>query len=307
MAIIDADGLFGGNRWRGCSNEAQLHWPRLFLASDGFGRLELNYHKLVARAYSTFSPAPSEAELLSHLQEYSENYLLFVYGVDGQLWGQWDTPAEFLPRYKTAIDRRSPIPPEPEFTDWKKRYRSETKSLPECFGNIPESFLCGKGLVRYGGGKGMVKNTCASSDAPLPVFAPALSIEKPPFDTTEPRALFSREPRNAPKKPSEMTPEQEGWFATWWAEYWLHRARKPARRAFARHVKTAARFDEVMTATRAQAAEMLRREPHHRPQGASWLNGERWTDEPAEPAKQRADVERDEIRRLLSEGGLKDA
>jgi len=164
MAIIDADGLFGGNRWRGCTNAAQLHWPRLFLASDGFGRLELNYNKIIARAYSTFNPAPSEAELQAYLQEYSQNYLLFVYGVDGQIWGQWDTPAEFLPRYKTAIDRRSPIPPELEFNEWKKRYRAETKSLQKCFVNIPESFLCGKGLVGYGEGK---KTRLSNGDGPV--------------------------------------------------------------------------------------------------------------------------------------------
>src|SRR5262249_4709840 len=128
MAIIDASGLFSGNRLRRCSIAAQLHWPRLFLASDGFGRLELNYHKVISRAYPTFTPTPSEEELQGYLQEYMRNYLLFVYEWDGQLWGQWDTPKEFLPKYKTAIDRRSPIPPEPEFSKWKKHYRTETKA-----------------------------------------------------------------------------------------------------------------------------------------------------------------------------------
>jgi len=213
MAIIDADGLFGGNRWRGCSNEAQLHWPRLFLASDGFGRLELNHHKIIARAYSTFSPAPSEAELLGYLQEYSRNYLLFIYGIDGQLWRQWDTPAEFLPRYKSAIDRRSPIPPEPEFSEWKKRYRSETKSLPKCFGNIPESFLCGKGLVGYGVGKELVKNTCASGDARWSDSAPVLSIDNPPFATTDTEVLFPVEPKSAGKLVGGLSPQQEIWFS----------------------------------------------------------------------------------------------
>jgi hypothetical protein len=70
MAIINLDGLFSGDRLRRCSNTAQLHWPRLSLASDGFGRLEVNYHKIVSRAYSTFKPAPSERELLGYVQEY---------------------------------------------------------------------------------------------------------------------------------------------------------------------------------------------------------------------------------------------
>jgi hypothetical protein len=39
-----------------------------------------------------------------------------------------------------------------------------------------------------------------------------------------------------------------------------------------------------MEATRAQSAEMLSREPRHRPYGATWLTGERWTDGP-DPAQ----------------------
>jgi hypothetical protein len=34
-----------------------------------------------------------------------------------------------------------------------------------------------------------------------------------------------------------------------------------------------------MRATRAQKPEMLMRDAHHRPHGATWLNGERWEDE----------------------------
>src|SRR5215472_7940698 len=109
MAIIDPEGLFNGDRLRRCSNSAQLHWPRLFLASDGFGRLEINYARIAGRAYSTFNPIPAEADLQGWIQEYVKNYLLFLYEVDGRVWGQWDTRPELLPRYKTASDRRSPV------------------------------------------------------------------------------------------------------------------------------------------------------------------------------------------------------
>ena len=97
MAIIDPRGLFGGDRLRRCSNAAQLHWPRLFLASDGFGRLEINYALIVGKAYPTFKPFPSETELHSIIQEYAKNFLLFMYEVRGQIWGQWDTKSELLP------------------------------------------------------------------------------------------------------------------------------------------------------------------------------------------------------------------
>jgi hypothetical protein len=53
MAIIDPEGLFGGDRLRRCSNAAQLHWRRLLLASDGFARLEINFVQAVLNAVST--------------------------------------------------------------------------------------------------------------------------------------------------------------------------------------------------------------------------------------------------------------
>jgi hypothetical protein len=140
VLIIEPDGLFHGDRLRRCSNTAQLHWPRLFLASNGFGRLELNYARIVGKAYASFNPIPSEIELQAIIQEYIKAQLLFPYQFDGQLWAVWDTPAKLLPRYKTSEDRRSPIPPEPEFSQWKRRYRDEVKAFPKSFGKLSETF-----------------------------------------------------------------------------------------------------------------------------------------------------------------------
>jgi hypothetical protein len=72
--------------------------------------------------------------------EFATNHLLFVYGFEGQVWGQWDTPLENLPRYKTASDRRSPAPPEPAFTEWKAAYRDSRKAFPKSFSNLSEAF-----------------------------------------------------------------------------------------------------------------------------------------------------------------------
>jgi len=272
VAVIDPDGLFGGDRLRRCSNAAQLHWPRLFLASDGFARLEINYARIIGRAYPTFNPAPPEAELQVYLQEYARNSLLFLYEDNGQLWGQWDTPTKYLPRYKTAETRRSPIPPEPAFTEWKRRYREENKAFPKCFGKLSETFLHGVGV---GGGK----NICASGDARVSGLLP--SIDNPPFETTEPDGLFTVGPEHEQKPtPADgFEALQEAWFSEWWAIYWRRRDHKKARLAFKKHVRTQSRFEQVMKATRAQAPEMLGKEPKYRPYGATWLNGERWEDE----------------------------
>lgn len=131
--------------------------------------------------------------------------------------------------------------------------------------------------------------TCASDDARMLGFLPP--IDDPPFGTTEPEALFPSDVKKPAMTVDGLTPQQESWFGVWWAAYWLHKAKKAARRAFGRQVKTAARFEQVMAATEAQTPEMLGREPQHRPHGATWLNGERWGDEAAGPAKQETAIE----------------
>lgn len=279
MSVIDPEGLFGGDRLRRCSNAAQLHWPRLFLVSDGFARLEINYARIVGRAYPTFNPVPQEAELEAWVQEYAKNYLLFLYEVAGQLWGQWDSRPELLPRYKTAVDRRSPFPPEPAFTQWKRRYREEQKAFPKCFGNISETFLHGVGV---GGGVGIGKNICASPEGNARV-GDLPPVNDPPFGAMEPDALFTGAPAKRTKSVREMTPEQEKWFTLWWSEYWLHKAKEKARVAFEKHVNTQKRFIQILIATRKQKPEMLTSEPRHRPHGATWLNGKRWEDEVSHP------------------------
>jgi hypothetical protein len=277
VAVIDPDGLFGGDRLRRCSNAAQLHWPRLFLASDGFARLEINYARIIGRAYPTFDPVPSETELQAWLLEYASHYLLFLYEIDGQVWGQWDTRSDLLPRYKTAADRRSPNPPEPDFTAWSRSYREQSKAFPKCFGNLSETFLHGVGV-----GVGVGKTICASPDGNARVGIP-LSIDHPPFETTEADELFRVKPVRDTRRASELRSQQEIWFTKWWAEYWRHRAKKAAREAFSKQVKTEKRFQQVMAATRAQKAEMCAREEEKRPHGATWLNGERWQDEVETP------------------------
>lgn len=75
---------------------------------------------------------------------------------------------------------------------------------------------------------------------------------------------------------------QEGWFAQFWSRYWRKVAKKTALAAFKNHVKTAERAEMVQRAVEMQRATMLARDPEGRPHAATWLNAERWEDEPAE-------------------------
>jgi hypothetical protein len=287
--FINAEGLFNGDRLRRCSNMAQLHFPRLFLASDGFGRLELNYARIVGVAYPTFHPIPSETELQAWIQEYIKTSSLFVFEVDGQLWGQWDTKPEFLPRYKTSVDKHSPIPPESAFTDWKRRYRAECKAFPKSFRNISDGFLLEESCVELSRekqrpsddahvGDHLDRKTATLGDLPYEADGVEGSSNHPlppPSPSPPPPPPTAAAPGRAP----ELAARQRAWFREFWSEYWRRCSKKTAEKAFRQHVKTEEQFRVVMAAIRAQSPEMLRREESKRPYAATWLNGERWEDE----------------------------
>lgn len=129
MAIIDATGLFLGDRLAWCSDTAQLHWPRLYAAANNYARIELNYQKVVSKAYTSFSKPPSEQEFWAMIREYKENFLLLVYqNVDGAIWGQWQTNERYLLGHKNAEDRRSPEPSAESQEEYRKAYFSFKKS-----------------------------------------------------------------------------------------------------------------------------------------------------------------------------------
>ena len=137
--------------------------------------------------------------------------------------------------------------------------------------------------------KNLITTTCASDDARAGGSLP--SIEDPPFSTLESAVLFSDGKKNGHRKPAallngHLTAQHDAWFDEWWAIYWRHTAKKAARDAFRKHVRTEERFQRVMAATSTQASEMHGREPSKRPHGATWLNGERWTDEAEQPRQQ---------------------
>lgn len=294
MAVIDSEGLFAGNRMGLLTDPARLNFPWLLVAANGFGRIEINYTGIVARVYQAFRLKPTQAELFAWVQEYHAAGLLFLYECGGQCWGIWDTRPELLPRFKTARDKRSPAPPEPDFSDWKRLRLEQNRAVPkpianlsevltQDFGNVSEGFRSGVGIgIGVGIGVGEGKNTCASPDGNARMAHASIPL------TDEPRSgvdgsvgLFQDQPKRRAISGGAWTPQRDAWFSEWWGGYWLHKAKKAARQAFGKHVKSAARFQQVMDAMGLQAPEMLGREPRHRPHGATWLNGERWSDETA--------------------------
>jgi hypothetical protein len=141
MPVIEPDGMFNGDRIAKLSDRARLLWPWLFLASNGYGRIEINHRRLRSRVFSSFENPPTEDDLMACVREYYDAYLLFLYVVRGQIWGQWDTPNKCLPKYKTAADQQSPSPPPKAFEAWRKKYsEAKEKQVPDVSTEISEIF-----------------------------------------------------------------------------------------------------------------------------------------------------------------------
>lgn len=139
MAVINPEGLYQGDRLRRCSDEARMAFPHVYLSGNNYARLELNPIKIQATVFSTFNTPPSIEIITKWIQEYRAQGLLFIYSADGQLWGQWDTRQEWLPRHKNAADQRSPAPPQPAFDEWQERNRTK-KAATQALADDAELF-----------------------------------------------------------------------------------------------------------------------------------------------------------------------
>jgi hypothetical protein len=127
--LIDPQGLFYGDRISACSDEAQLHFPRLMAASNGFGRIELSISKLHSTVYANFKVKPTREQIQRWIREYHVNFLLFIYRAEnGSTWGQWSVSKGKLPKYKTAEDNRSPAADHDAFLAYQRSYVELKKS-----------------------------------------------------------------------------------------------------------------------------------------------------------------------------------
>jgi len=179
MAIIDREGLFKGKRLRKCSAAARWRWPYLFLMSNGYARIELDYESIAAEFSSFRQSAPTPDELRETFIEFQANHLLFFYTVNDQEWGQWDCRRTFLKDYKTAADNASPRPPESEYQQWLRKQHGQDwheyhwnkeaieetfdQTLPKTLPNVSQSFPAERYGVGVGVGKGKGKED-ASTD-----------------------------------------------------------------------------------------------------------------------------------------------
>lgn len=206
MAIIDPDGLFHGERLAACSDLAQLYWPRFFVSSNGYARLELSYASIISKIFGSFRKIPEASEIWSVFEEYAANCLVVLYEHEGVWWAQFDTSAKYLPRFKTVRDEKSPTPSHELMEKHRAGYlawKSANSLRNESFRKSAEDF--GKfRMERRGVGVGVGESLSPASQA-----HPDLSGETDPIKAVVDRlfAFYCDKLGRNPKKYS-LTPER---------------------------------------------------------------------------------------------------
>ena len=276
--LIDPAGYFNGDRFDRMSDEARLYWPSFWCASNSLGRLELSYLKIRSEAFGRFVKPPSEEKIWELIGEYQRAYLLFIYEHEGQIWGQWDTSAKYLPNYQLAADKRTPEPPLELFNSWRQEYIDSKKKstvrkfivinnsknvleTSESFKTSPHTRGVGVGVgVGEGDGIGEEQNHCSAEAEREPESNTVIPFQKSPA--------------------AMLLEQQTRWFGIFWQDYWRKDGgKKAAWLKFCAKVRSEEQFHRVMAAVMAQTPAMLSREVEHRPHATTWLNQERWEDE----------------------------
>lgn len=142
MAILEIDGLLGGKRLRRCSGEARWHYGYYLLLANGYARIELDFEAIAEHFVSFRDTAPTAESVRKDFSEYQANHLIYVYSFGGRTWAQFDTKRSNTKHHKTAVDRRSPHPPEGGYQTWLKEQHPgdwglyHWSSVPDC---VPDS------------------------------------------------------------------------------------------------------------------------------------------------------------------------
>lgn len=95
----------------------------------------------------------------------------------------------------------------------------------------------------------------------------------------------ARPPKQRQTRSRAVASTEDPRFSTWWTVWPRKQSRLTAERAFAKAVRKI-EFDALMDATR-RFVDDPNREDRYTPHGATWLNGERWTDAPLPAAAPR--------------------
>jgi len=259
---IDFQALIQGKRLQACSDKARLLFPYLFMGSNSLGRLELDIDAINDNILVAFKTPLSAGELWSIVQEYRDHHLMFVYRAGQQLWGQWFVKEGYLPKYVTRRDSSTPAPPEEAFKNWLNSYKNrQISEKPAFFQEVPETLGNFQPREEERG-----EEECSGEKRRKPSTAPAsdeAGKKNPP--------LIDRK--------EKLTAE----FEIVWRDCWSKRGKGEARRAFFKARTRGVTFEEILAAIREQGPGILAEAQRNQSTPvylATWLNQERYDDEP---------------------------
>jgi hypothetical protein len=316
VAYIDPEGMFGGERMALLSDSAKFSFPWFWCASNTVGRVELSYSFFLRGPFRQFRKPPTETQFWKWVSELHEAYLLFVYQVNGQAWGQWDVSERYLPDYKLKSDLRSPVPDGASFNEWRGSYQTKKidtlSSKCRIFSNsknfqkIPED----SPMERRGNGSGEELTHSSAADAAavgadasaVPIASKELPPDPPksadePTGAVELSGLFAVQdlPPDVTVRDHWFMANHDAWYL---GAFWNHCGKIASRKAY---VKCARKLMREHGMTPPEAVQFLwdqaiadkarflgtndwawRQNLHP----ATWLNGERWEDQARAPDTQ---------------------
>ena len=269
---IIREGILDSRAVNALSDQGEILYRRLMSVVDDFGRFVADSDLIRARCFARQLDRWPPSRVSNALAEVSR-----VLADDGQ-------PLVML--YAVGPKRFL------EISRFDQRLRMKTSKFPDPSTGMPVTCPTdGSHLTDIRRPEVEVEVEAEETQTPESEFA----LTPKESATSEKSSEVQKEPntKTTPDHPRLVRPavqaetsEAAGWFAQWWAIYWHRDAKKAAQKAFTRNVRTEARFQQVMAATKAQAAFMLSKEKTFRPLGATWLNGERWEDELSAPIGQ---------------------
>lgn len=288
MAYIDPEGMCGGDRMAMLSDSAKMAWPWFWCASNTVGRVELNYRDFVKTAFRQFKKPPTEQQFWEWVAEFHESYLMFVYEINGQAWGQWWVSEKYLPTYKAVSDKRTPAPTVRDMMDWQEQYAALkislisgkcrilnvskilTKVLPPT--DDPKEFPLGEER------SGKIEERSDEENL-SPASAGA-------GDTPSQESLLPNEGKKRPQK-HWYEEQHDRWYPGFWHRTGKLDSRKAHEKAINRIVdREGCAYNAAAAFLVAQVALDRERFEHTeawnwrvKMNPATWLNGERWNDE----------------------------
>ena len=127
------DSIWTSKKLSRCSLMAQLHYPRLYLLTDDWSCLEIDLDVIRGRAYPKL-PVVTLKDIEGYLKEFEGNGLLFVWTLNGSVYGYFTGKEEGrLDSPSRRHSRKTPEPPQEQLTAYYNKFNTLEESLQSAY------------------------------------------------------------------------------------------------------------------------------------------------------------------------------